>query len=344
MKEEHKLAAKVGVVLGVILLLVVAYYGGAFTQFGYAPPSMTQLPSGGTSGTGATSGSSGTSGTTYANIVGTFWLYDQAFYSLNPSETSNSYMEWYALRGGSYVPLGNAGGNGYTQVETTAADNGVVYAVPVQGSGQIFDAAKTAQANSAITAINFKDITGTGNPEFVCTVSLTQVAKPVQGYPSLSIVAFYLKDASSDVTLSTLSNLVAGTSQASNYVEWYLTFGHAAESLAFYKLQVKMSTTDTSIAKVANIEVPGVGPVQGSALHYWYDSSYQYFEYTVGTGNLNDCGFINVPLSAPLKVYVSATISTHLVSSPVSVTYTVFALDNTGATVTFSDTISLTTS
>ena len=136
--------------------------------------------------------------------------------------------------------------------------------------------------------------------------------------------------------------MVAGTSQASNYVEWYLTFGHAAESLAFYKLQVKMSTTDTSIAKVANIEVPGVGTVQGSALHYWYDSSYQYFEYTVGTGNLNDCGFMTWTLNEPAIQYCTTSIQTGAIpGSAIAVTYTIFALDYTGSTVTITNTVNV---
>ena len=335
MKPEHKLAAKVGVVLGIVLIIVVAYYAGALAQFGWSPPQMAQLPSSTNSPSGPSS--------QFANPVGTFWIYDSAYETLSPSSTSASYFTYYALRGGSYIPLGSAGMTGYTQVETTLSDNGVIYAVPTPASNEIFDSAKTAQSNSAIQSITFKDITGDGEPEFVCAVSLNQVAKPASGYPELSLVAFYFSADPSAVTLSSPADIVAGTSVASNYIEWYLTFSGDAKALAFYKIQIKMDTTSTSIAKVVNIQVPGVGTVAGSAMHYWYDSSYQYFEYTVGTGTLGDCGFIKCLSGSPLKVYVSATVQSHLADSPVNVVYTIFGLDYTGSTVTKTDTVQLKT-
>ena len=338
MKDEHKLAAKVGVALGIVLLIVIAYYAGAFAPYGWAP--MTVAPSTGNTGTGSTSTSNNGQ---YANPVGTFWVYDSAYEALNPAVTSLSYFEYYALRSGSYVPLGSQGATGYTQVETDAADKGLVYAVPVAATNEIFDAAKTAQANSAITAINFKDIFGTGNPEFVCTVSLNQVAKPVSGYPTLSLVAFYYSANPSDVTLSSPSNIVAGTGVASNYIEWSLTFSADAQAMAYYKIQVRMDVTSTSEAKVINIQIPGVGTVGGSSMNYWYDSSYQYFEYTVGTGTLGDCGFITCGLNQPLKEYVSVTVQSHLTQN-VNITYTLFGLDYQGNTITKTDTAELTTS
>ena len=331
MKPEHKLAAKVGVVLGIVLIIVVAYYAGALAQFGWSPPQMAQLPS-------ATNPPSGSS-SQFANPVGTFWVYDSAYETLSPSSTSASYFTYYALRGGSYIPLGSAGMTGYTQVETTLSDNGVIYAVPTPASNEIFDSAKTAQSNSAIQSITFKDITGDGEPEFVCAVSLNQVEPPVQGYPTLTLVGFWYYNAIDDgVAISHPEDIQASRASQANYVEWSLSCNYP-DALAFYKVQVKFDTTSTSDAKVTNVEVPTVGNVAGSAMHYWYDSSYQYFEYTIGTGTLGDCAYMTWQQNAPAKQYVAATITTGLISANVTATYTMFALDFDGSTYAITDNV-----
>ena len=331
MKNEQKTALKVGVVLGVLILLVVAFASGVFSG-----NKLSQLPS------GNSQSSTSTSTSQYANTVGTFWIYQNTYDALNTNAAaSDSEFVFYAYRGSSYVPLG---GNldSYTQVETTAADHGVVYAVASAASDYIFDAAKTAQANSAITSINFIDITGTGNPEFVCTVSLANVPTPASGYPSLSLIGFFYDQAVGDVSLNSPSAVSLSSFPTTSYIQWSLTDNVANEALAYYKVQVKMNCTSTGDMKVTSMQIPGVGNVAGSALHYWYDSSYQYFEYTVGTGNLNDCGFMTWTSNEPAIQYCTTSIQTGAIpGSAIAVTYTIFALDYTGSTVTITNTVNV---
>jgi len=332
MNKEQSLAAKVGVVLGIIIILVIAFESGVFNGKG-----LSQLP-----GAGGTSQNNNQAGSQYANPVGTFWIYQNNYDGIVTSNSigTGAGFQFYALRGGSYIPLGGDWAS-YTQVETTAADNGVIYAVPTIGSEAsfYFDAAKTAQANQAITGITYKDITGDGEPEFVCAVSLNQVAPPVQGYPTLTLVGFWYYNAIDDgVAISHPEDIQASRASQANYVEWSLSCNYP-DALAFYKVQVKFDTTSTSDAKVTNVEVPTVGNVAGSAMHYWYDSSYQYFEYTIGTGTLGDCAYMTWQQNAPAKQYVAATITTGLISANVTATYTMFALDFDGSTYAITDNV-----
>ena len=335
MNKEQSLAAKVGVVLGIIIILVIAFESGVFNGKG-----LSQLP-----GAGGTSQNNNQAGSQYANPVGTFWIYQNNYDGIVTSNSigTGAGFQFYALRGGSYIPLGGDWAS-YTQVETTAADNGVIYAVATLGSTAtyLFDAAKTAQANSAITAINYQDITGSGNPEFVCTVSLNQVPKPASGYPELTLTGFWFANAiEGDVSLSngvTGNAIECTTNPQSNYIEWALTCSHS-DALAFYKIQIKFNDISTGDVKVTQATVPTVGGVAGSAMKYWYDSSYQYFEYTIGTGTLGDCAYMTWQQNAPAKQYVAATITTGLISANVTATYTMFALDFDGSTYAITDNV-----
>jgi len=338
MDKEKSLAVKVGVVIGIILILVIAFESGVFNGKSLAV---------GTGGNGNSNNNNASS--QYANTVGTFWVYQNNYNGIvTSSSISTSYSTgagfvFYALRGGSYVPLGGSWST-YTQVETTTADNGVIYAVATLGSTAtyLFDAAKTAQANSAITAINYQDITGSGNPEFVCTVSLNQVPKPASGYPELTLTGFWFANAiEGDVSLSngvTGNAIECTTNPQSNYIEWALTCSHS-DALAFYKIQIKFNDISTGDVKVTQATVPTVGGVAGSAMKYWYDSSYQYFEYTIGTGTLGDCAYMTWQQNAPAKQYVDATIQTGNLAGNVTATWTMFALDYDGSTSSISDSV-----
>jgi len=55
MKQEHKTAAKVGVVVFILMLLVVGYYAGAYKPWGLAPAALAPSPTKAPTGT-ATSG------------------------------------------------------------------------------------------------------------------------------------------------------------------------------------------------------------------------------------------------------------------------------------------------
>jgi len=343
MKPEHKVA----LVAIVAIALIVGYFYGAFASVGLPAPATVgqQNPGGGNQNPGG--GNQNPGGTQYADSVGTFTMKDNAYNALSISAAlslgSAVDQFWYANRNGQWILLGPHTATTGTNVEVVAQDGGAVYVVCMTHttSTYIFAAAKTMSMNSRALSSQFVDVTGDGVKEFAVKLDMTRIPLPASDFPSITFNGFYFDEDAASATISSPTDVTAGATLVTSSVEWAESLSAQSHCLAWYKVQVKMNTTDSGVAEVESIQVPGVGVVVTSGLNYWYDSSYSYYEYKVGTGQLGDCGFITAGAQDPLKTYITARIKTTLGAVVVTATMTLFELNYAGSTVTDSDPVDL---
>jgi hypothetical protein len=198
--------------------------------------------------------------------------------------------------------------------------------------------------NTRAKQVSFVDVTGDGVKEFMIRLDMSNVPQTLTDFPSVTFNGFYFYEDSASATDGAPADVAAGVALATTSVEWYAQISAANRALAWNKIQVKMNITDTSVAKVVSMQIPGVGTIAESGLEYWYDSSYQYYEYKVGSNGLGDCAFMERGTSDSGKIYITTDIRTDLdatTNTRIACTLTIFELDYTGATVTDTDTVEL---
>jgi len=333
------------------ILLVFAITIGYFANL-YAPYVVSPFATG-AGGPGATPPPAGSSDYAYnGRGVGTFTMKDNAYNALDISAAltlaTNVDQYWYSKRGGLWKQLGGHGASG-TDVELTEADGEIIYMMCAPHSTQtyVLNVAKTLDMNPRSISADFTDATGDGVNEFMIGFDMTDVPKAASGYPSVTFTGYYYYEDSASTTDGGPSDIVVGTALNTTSVEWYLTISATKRALPWYKIQIRMNTTTLSEAKVKSVDVPGVGTVAESALTYWYDSTYQYFEYKgvpVMSGHLGDCRFIAIEALQTTKIYLTTSIQTDLASNDVECVMTVFELSYADGVVTDTDTVNLTAS
>lgn len=342
MKSEHQFGVKVGLAFVAIFLIGgAALCGGYLEGFGlYSPLTINSGGSGG-SGTGDSSGNT-------VSPPGTFNVKSNAYNSLDISSAltlgTNVDQSFYGYRNGQWILLGPHTATTGTDLEVTAQDNGYIYVLCAPHSTQtyVFDQVKTLQMNSRAESVQFVDVTGDGVEEFLVKYNMRNLPASSNDYPSTTFTGFYYYEDTGSTTDGSPDNVAVGTSVATTSVEWYLQISAANRATPWTKIQIKMDTTDTSVAKVTSLSIPGVGTIAEGGLDYWYDSSYQYYEYSIGS-NLGDCGFFTRGSADSGKIYLTTQIRTDLASANITCTMTVFQLNYAGSTVTDADEVSLTT-
>jgi hypothetical protein len=189
-------------------------------------------------------------------------------------------------------------------------------------------------------SVTFVDVTGDLTPEFMVKYNMANIPAAASGYPSSTFTGYYFYEDSAAAAIASPADIHGHTTLTTNYIEWTLTISATKRALAYWKVSIKLNTTDPSAAKVDTINIPNVGNVGSAQLHYWYDSSYSYYEYIYGSGLLGDCAFLKVPASSASKFYFTSGIKTTLTAN-VTATITFYELDYTGNTVTDSDEVLL---
>lgn len=295
-------------------------------------------------------GDGGTVYDKYANPPGSFIVKDNAYNALDISTAltlgSNVDQYFYANRNGQWILLGPHTATTGTTIEVLSQDSGSIWVMcaPHTTSTYILDQIMTLQMNSRAKAVQFVDVTGDGVKEFMIKFDMTNVPQALATLPAVTFTGFYYYEDSASTTDGTPADIAVGTSVATSSVEWYLQISATQRALAWNKIQIKMNTTDTSVAKVSSLQVPGIGTLSESGLEYWYDSSYQYYEYKVGSNGLGDCAFMTRSSTDSGKIYLTTAIRTDLdavTNCRITVTMTVFELSYAGATVTDADSVDL---
>jgi len=332
MKDAHKNGIIVASVA--IIILVVAFYNNIFAQYGYPAPTFRQAP-------GPAPGP-----TIVPGIAGTYTMKDIAYNALDISTAltlgTNVDQYFYAYRNGGWVLLGAHGASG-TDIEVTEADGGYIYVVCMTHGTQAFilDAATSLAMNSRCVSVQFVDVTGDLVKEFAIQYSMANIPKAASGYPSSTFTGYFFAEDSASTTDGAPSNLSIAQTSVTSYVEWYLTISAVKKALAFWKVQVKINNTDTSIGHVESLNIPGVGNIGANSLKYWFDASYGYWEWSAGTGLLGDCAFLKVPSASSTKFYFTTGIHTVLGAHNITATVTVYELDYAGNTVTDADDVQI---
>jgi hypothetical protein len=306
MKAEHK----VGLVLGVILLIILAYYNGAFTTIGYPPPGAQQP--GGTTGTAfpvnpypgqqffrtdlntwytyaAGIGWQVSGGAPpVAGTAGTYTVIDVAYNTLDISSAltlgTNVDQSFWAYRNG-WILLGGHGASG-TNIELTQADQGYIYImmVPHTTSTYIADVAKTMAMNSRALQAQFADANQDNLKEFMVKWSMANVPAAASGYPSTTFTGYYLYENSASSAITAGTNLTGVTTAAKiSYFASYMVIGTVKRGVAVTKVELKCNTTSTATAALVSVNVPGKGLILASACDYQMTDSYQIWDYVIGT-------------------------------------------------------------
>ena len=341
MNSTEKTIVGVFILFSLMLCATFAYFNGNLAFMGLTP-----------AGTGTDDGTGDLPASQYAyngRGVGTFTMKDTAYNSLDISTAlvlaTSVDQYWYAQRSGNWALLGPHGASG-TTIELTEADGDYIYVMcaPHTTATYVLDKTKTLTMNPRAKSAQFIDITGDGTKEFVVKLLMTNVPGAASGYPEVTFTGFYYYEDSANTTDAAPQDNNVGTALNTTSVEWYVTLAATKRALPFYKIQVKMNSTTLSEAKLTAVQVPTIGLVQESSLEYWYDSSYQYFEYQIGTGHLGDCAFIQIESNQATKAYLTATITTDLGSDAIACTMTIFELSYADGVVVDSDTVNLTPS
>jgi hypothetical protein len=263
----------------------------------------------------------------------------------SPPALGTAYDAYFmALRSGGWLLLGKATSSaGGATIEVAPQDGGYVYAVVEVKSGQNYyvDFAETKLRNPRVVSVSYEDPDGDGYKEFIFKLSLADVPKPASGYPEVYFYPYLI--AYSAPSLNTPSDITAGTSAVTEYIEWYATFSAEKKGFAISKIEFSINTTDTTKIQLKRMNVPGVGyltsdqfgtPLRGTSSLTWTwtaGSSLQTAHYIkYGSNMLNKFDFTTM---------VDCTLQT---SDVIACTITIYGFTPSGTLTTITDTVNIT--
>lgn len=276
MKKNEKQIA----VIAVIAIVVLAWFGGFLTQFGFPPPTLQT----GTREVIVTEGQRDD----YEKGVGRWTLYETTACTLDPGTTYTHDTEfqllWYTRHGSEWI-YQEAGGGADKFAELTPADGGYLWAVVKIKSSQNYyvDYQKIVTVNDWVDSYQYVDVDDDGVREFCFKYDMKGHSIPDSGYPGITFLGFLLPYDSSFTGINDLGN-ITGIGEATNssvFQDYYLKFSATKKALAIYKAEVKITTTDETKVRLKHLNIPGLGYLDGSAFDKTLTASDIRYTYTI---------------------------------------------------------------
>ncbi len=143
--------------------------------------------------------------------------------------------------------------------------------------------------------------------------------------------------------ISSSSNIVAGTSKVTKYVEWYTTMSAAKRALAINKVVLVANTSKIEEITLKKLNIPGVGYLDGSNFEQSVLSNEIRWTYTI-SNSLYGANYIKLPVNSLNKFEFTTTLEVDLASENIRVTLYVYYLTSAEATASLSDAVVLKTS
>lgn len=275
MNKNEKIAA------GIIILVVIAYLGGAFAQFGYPSPLLNM--------TRPVQQQIITDSMydDYTQGIGRWNVYETVTDSLDPATArtsgTNYKLYWYSRQGTNWI-YHETGNNKY--VSLTPADAGYMWVVVTVPSGQAYycDYLKIISTNQYVDDYLYTDVDGDGVKEFAFKYSMKGHAIPNSGYPSITFLGFLLTYDSSFTGLNDIGNETGiGGTTTTKYKDYYLSFNAATKGVAIYKVEVKITSTDETKIRLKKLNIPGIGYIDGSAFEKTTTASDYRYTYKISS-------------------------------------------------------------
>jgi len=313
-------------VLGVVLILLIAY--GSFSAYmgSLNPRDWTSAPAAAPSG----------GGTPPAQVLQNFQveLRDYGKNSLDATasltDATNFALNWFGSRGGGYILLGSAAAATST-VEITPQDYGVIYAAVEPQSGQAYyvDAPTTKANNPRVQSWDYFDIDGDGYKEFVFKFSVANLEKPIGSNAVVYIYPYFIEYSAPRIT--TPGDITGiGTALNTTYIQWYLDFSASKKGVAVTKVEIEFNSTDQSLVTLSNVNIPGIGFKTGDTFTPFRGSSTYTYTYTISP-NLNTADYLTLNTNQLNKFEFTTKLDcTFSANLNLTATINIYTLDQTG--------------
>lgn len=250
---------------------------------------------------------------------------------------------WRLQSDGAYMLLGT-GAAGTVTIETQPQDNGVIYASVEPRSGQHFyvDKASTKNNNPRLSAATFFDIDQDGYKEFVFPFSVAGLTAPIGSLATATVYPYFIKyGLLSDTVAADISTI--GTAAVDEYIQWYCTEAAAKEGFAIVKVEFEVNTTDATKVELKQMNIPGVGIVQGDQFVATKGSTTTTYAWTVTPYNLAGANYLTLSTNQLNKFDFTTKVTCNLATSDViTATCNIYGIGETGTAIaTITDTMNL---
>jgi len=227
--------------------------------------------------------------------VGTFTMRANAYDTLDVATSrtvgaNGVSVHWYAYRNG-WVLLGS-GDN--VNIELEERDQGYIYVVCETNSSFYMDFTKVKNMNSRVKSVTYEDVDSDSLKEWVFKYSMFNIPPAASGYPQTTFYAYLLTYDTSFAFGTTADISSIGTSTTTKYIPWYMAASAAKKGVAVWKIELKVNSTSTSKYDLKNVNVPGIGYLQGSNFQESILENYVTYTYTIGS-NLKDAVYWELP-------------------------------------------------
>lgn len=275
--------SKEGLAVAVILCLAVA--GVAY----YFDPTLggllSQQP---TPGPGPTPGDLWLGGTFDLTVAGRNSLDSSGSLTVGTDFTG----DWWAYRSGAWVFLGSGSASG-TEIESIADDDGYIWLLVEEKSSKYYyaDVANTMARNTYILGdYKWMDADGDTDKEFLFKVSLWNIPEPASGYPARTYYPYFLAESGQGTAANALqwetqpTDITSiGTSTTTKYISWESKLTAEKRAVGIYKIEITINDTDTTKWEIDQVNIPGVGYIDGSLFTEDVRTSDTKYQYTIGT-------------------------------------------------------------
>lgn len=268
---------KILAAIGIILILLIAYYAGGLAWLGISPPTEPE-PTNGEPPTGWLGG------TFDLTIAGRNSLDSSASLVVGTDFTG----DFYAYRSGSYVFLGAGSATG-TQIESEPSDNGYIWLLTEEINTKYYyaDIPSTLSKSTYISEKRWTDADGDGDKEFVFKISLWNIPKPASGYPSRTFYPYFMAEsgqgtAANALTINAPDNITVGTATTTKYIGWESALSAEKMAVGIYKVEIVINSTDSTKWILDKVNVPGAGYLDGSQFVEDVRSADTKYSYVIG--------------------------------------------------------------
>jgi hypothetical protein len=227
---------------------------------------------------------------------GTYDLITKGRNSLDSSASLTSGTDfdssWYRFSGGSWVFIGSGSGSSGNNLESIAEDEGYLWHLVEEKSSKYFyaDVPMTLSKNPYIIDYKWVDVDGDTDKEFVFKCSLWSIPPPASGYPSRTFYPYFLAESSQGTDANALqwetqpSDITGvGTSTVTKYIGWETKLTAEKRAVGIHKVELVVNSTTTTLWELDQVNIPGVGYIDGSLFTEDVRSSDTKYQYIIGT-------------------------------------------------------------
>lgn len=266
------------------LLIIAVIAGAALYQGGYLNQFLEVTP---TPGPTPTPGDQWLGGTFDLTVAGRDTLDSANSLTVGTDFTGN----WWAYRSGTWVFLGSGSATG-TEIESDPIDDGYIYLLCEEISTKYWysDTGYTVAKNTYVTDYKWVDADADTDKEFCYKISLWNIPPPASGYPARTFYPYFLKESGQGTDADALQwetqpadVASVGTSTVTKYCAWETKLTAAKRSVGVYKIEIVVNSTDTTLWDIDQINIPGVGYIDGSLMTEDVRSSDTKYQYIVGS-------------------------------------------------------------